>query len=427
MNFNLSSYWDRFNPKHKRYIVYGAAGGVLLGIFAFAGSGNEERQRHQPRDEVIRSVLTDQNTRNMSIDALAAGIQSMEREASEIRSNVEQLNKELERSAQEQGVSQEELASNLEGELESLRKELAQLQQQIEQDKQEQQQMWLSDVGETPEADTPATPVQPGSLFTDYRTANEVFEKSAPMKQERIDPETGERKPLQIFSHSQPVTKPKQQAQVDDAVFMPAGSILTGVLLTGLDAPTGQGARRDPFPITLRLQKEAILPNHFHADVRECFMIVSGYGDLSSERAYLRGETISCIREDGGVIESRINSYVVGEDGKAGLRGRLVSKQGAIIAKSLMAGFLGGAANAMDVDRVPTLNISPDGSADYQSRFSSDMMRSAGMQGASSALDRVAQFYIEMAESMFPIIEIDAGRQADVVLTSGMSLKILSK
>ncbi len=33
------------------------------------------------------------------------------------------------------------------------------------------------------------------------------------------------------------------------------------------------------------------MPNRFRADVRECFLIVSGYGDLSSERAYLRGET----------------------------------------------------------------------------------------------------------------------------------------
>jgi conjugal transfer pilus assembly protein TraB len=72
-------------------------------------------------------------------------------------------------------------------------------------------------------------------------------------------------------------------------------------------------------------------------------MILSGYGDLSSERAYLRGETFSCIREDGGVIEAQLDSYAVGEDGKAGVRGRLVSKQGQMVAKSLIAGFLGGA------------------------------------------------------------------------------------
>ena len=52
---------------------------------------------------------------------------------------------------------------------------------------------------------------------------------------------------------------------------------------------------------------------------------------------YLRGETISCVREDGGVIETRLDSYAVGEDGKAGIRGRLVSKQGQLVAKSMMA------------------------------------------------------------------------------------------
>ncbi|MDJ1478821.1 TraB/VirB10 family protein [Bacillus sp. LS15-K4] len=88
-------------------------------------------------------------------------------------------------------------------------------------------------------------------------------------------------------------------------------------MTTGLDAPTHESARREPFPALLRIQKEAILPNRFRADIKECFLIAAGYGDLSSERAYLRGETISCVREDGGVIETRLDSYAVGEDGKA--------------------------------------------------------------------------------------------------------------
>lgn len=51
-----------------------------------------------------------------------------------------------------------------------------------------------------------------------------------------------------------------------------------------------------------------------------------------------------------GVIEAKLDSYAVGEDGKAGVRGRVVSKQGQIIAKSLMAGFLGGVSEAFDVN-----------------------------------------------------------------------------
>jgi conjugal transfer pilus assembly protein TraB len=83
---------------------------------------------------------------------------------------------------------------------------------------------------------------------------------------------------------------------------VPAGSLLKGVLLTGLDAPTGRSARRDPYPALVRIKHEALLPNRFRADVRECFLVAAGFGDLSAERASLRGETLSCVRADGGVI-----------------------------------------------------------------------------------------------------------------------------
>jgi conjugal transfer pilus assembly protein TraB len=38
------------------------------------------------------------------------------------------------------------------------------------------------------------------------------------------------------------------------------------------------------------------------------------------------------------------------------------------------------------------------------------------------ALDRLAQYYITLAEKVFPVIEVDAGRTVDVVLTQGIAL-----
>lgn len=47
-------------------------------------------------------------------------------------------------------------------------------------------------------------------------------------------------------------------------------------------------------------------------------------------------------------------------------------------------------------------------------------------EGASKALDRIAQFYIDMAEGIFPVIEVDAGRQVDIIVTKGTNLQIRS-
>jgi conjugal transfer pilus assembly protein TraB len=85
-----------------------------------------------------------------------------------------------------------------------------------------------------------------------------------------------------------------------------------------------------------------VLPNRVRGDYRECFVIAAGYGDISSERAYLRTESLSCVRSDGAVLELRIQGSVYGEDGKVGLRGRLVTKQGQMLANALLAGVVSG-------------------------------------------------------------------------------------
>jgi conjugal transfer pilus assembly protein TraB len=43
--------------------------------------------------------------------------------------------------------------------------------------------------------------------------------------------------------------------------------------------------------------------------------------------------------------------------------------------------------------------------------------------GVGKALDRLAQYYITLAEKVFPVIEVDAGRTVDVVVTQGIALQ----
>jgi conjugal transfer pilus assembly protein TraB len=203
---------------------------------------------------------------------------------------------------------------------------------------------------------------------------------------------------------------------------LPTGSIISGVLVTGMDAPTGQDGRRDPFPALLRVKAEAVLPNRVRADIRECFILMSGYGDLSSERAYLRGESLSCVREDGAVIEASIRGFAVGSDGKAGVRGRVVSKQGQLIARSLLAGFADGVSNAFNLTNVPVISTDPTDRIQWQERMSSDSLQAATLTGAGRAMERIADYYLEMAEGMYPVIEIDAGREIEFVLNGGLRL-----
>jgi conjugal transfer pilus assembly protein TraB len=181
---------------------------------------------------------------------------------------------------------------------------------------------------------------------------------------------------------------PEDEALPEDAVLVPAGSILRGVLLSGMDAPTGRQSRRDPYPALACIKHDAILPNRFRADVRECFLVLAGYGDLGSERAYLRTEAITCVREDGGAIEVPIDAYTTAEDGKVGVRGRgVVSKQGKLIARAMMASFVEGFSKMFSTVPITTLSTSGGQSATFQNVLTPEALQGAAVSGAGDALD----------------------------------------
>lgn len=207
------------------------------------------------------------------------------------------------------------------------------------------------------------------------------------------------------------------QAKIFLSHGLPSGSILQGVLINGMDATAGRG-KGTAVPALIRVKKNAILPNRYTQLVSECFVIVSGVGNLATERAEMRGEKMSCIFKDGTVVDSPLSAYVVGEDGKSGLRGRVVSKQGAIIARSMLAGVLGGLGKQFSPSSVPSLNLSGGDSQKYESPNPAEAAKIAAASGVGSSMERVANFYMDLAEQIVPVIEIDAGRSVTLILNN---------
>ena len=134
-----------------------------------------------------------------------------------------------------------------------------------------------------------------------------------------------------------------------------------------------------------------VLPNQFRARVKECFVVGAGFGDVSSERAYIRTESLSCITRDGTAIDVPVKGYVAGEDGKAGMRGRLVSKQGQILANALLAGVASGIGHAFTQSSTTTVDLA---AGHDQHRRPRQATRSRLGTGVGKALDRLAQYYI---------------------------------
>lgn len=218
-----------------------------------------------------------------------------------------------------------------------------------------------------------------------------------------------------------------------DEYFLPAGSFMPAVMLNGIDAPTGNGAQGEPYPVLLSVTDLTVLPNRYKANLRECFIIGAGYGNLSDERAYIRTETLSCVRTDGKIVESSIKGHIIGEDGKLGIFGRLVSKQGQQIAMAILAGTLSGIGNALKPNQaysIYELQSNSTNANDYRFKTPTmnpkvqDVGEAAAMGGVGKALEMVAAYYLKMAEKLYPIIEVDAGRKVEVILLKGQDLTI---
>lgn len=215
---------------------------------------------------------------------------------------------------------------------------------------------------------------------------------------------------------------------------VPAGAFAQALLLGGVDASTAIQASSDPRPILLRLTHRGTLPRSFHSDLEGCHALAAAYGELSSERVFMRLEKMSCIeRKTGEVLEMPIQGYVAGEDGRAGLRGVVVDRAGLAIRNAMVGGFFSSVGKFLGQDRSPLLFAPQQGFAQHQALSGTELLKQSAGNGVGGALDKYADFYIKRAEQMQPVIQVAAGRQVDIVFTQGFDFsdsalrKILSK
>ena len=204
--------------------------------------------------------------------------------------------------------------------------------------------------------------------------------------------------------------------------WLPAGSYADAVVLAGVDASAGVSSQGDPRPVLLRLTSRARSAAEggeaLEADVAGCTLTGAAYGDLSSEKVYVRVRTLTCAgREPGTVIETEVAGFVAGS-GKAGVRGPVVSREGALVEKAFLAGLISGAGEtAANLLQAHAGNPGGDGAGSGASLM--DVGRAGLGAGAGSAGRRVADYLIRRAEQYQPVIQLQTGTRVTVVFIEG--------
>lgn len=201
--------------------------------------------------------------------------------------------------------------------------------------------------------------------------------------------------------------------------FIPGGSFVRVAMLNGVDAPTGGQAQSNPLPMAFQVLDVANLANKYRLDIRDCRFIAAAWGDLSSERTFGRTETLTCII-NGETVEMPVKGTVIGEDGKAGLRGRLVTKQGQLLANALFAGALSGIGKAFQASATTTTA----GAGGVTQTIDPGQVGQAAIGGGvGSAANTLANYYLKAADKLFPVIETDGGRVVEILITKGAVYK----
>lgn len=198
--------------------------------------------------------------------------------------------------------------------------------------------------------------------------------------------------------------------------YIPAGTYVKAVLLSGVDVSVGISSQSNPQPVLLRLVHPGSLPNKFLGKMRDCRIIAAASGELSSERAQFRLEKLSCITLDGSVIETDVDGYISGEDGKNGMRGRMVMRDFDVLKRGFLGGLLSGLGKATS-QSFNTTSVSPLGAVSTVK--GGDIFKQAGSEGAGNAFELMAKYNIQRAEQYQPVIQISAGREVTVVFHSG--------
>lgn len=442
----LKDRWDALTPTTRKRLTLA---GFVVGLLAVAGivslaSGKRTRPPPPKADKVDVEVMLPRPS--VSLEDLKAEILAMEKRFSRLEAGQEAADGKVRKAV-------DDLASQLK--TDGADERLARMEMRVEALSQNQNEPGFRRGGRV--QPPPAQPAKPASPTEPPKAAPTPAPVAPPMPSapapsaapkgpairfvsgglEEVEPGEGAKadgkpgaKPVAKTAKAGPSDThggsgdAKRPAGKEEMFSLPSGAMIQGVLLNGLDAPTSGHAQKNPTPVLIRVKHEAILPNRFRMDIKECFVIASGYGEMSTERAYLRTEVLSCVRNDGKTLEARMDGYVVGEDGKVGMRGRLVSKQGAVIAKSMMAGFLSGFAETIKPTSVPSLNLNLSGTTETQTYDWGAIGQNSVLSGTSNALTEISKFYLDMAKEMFPVVEIDAGRPAHIIAIKGMSLRM---
>ncbi|SAH74197.1 type IV conjugative transfer system protein TraB [Enterobacter hormaechei] len=201
--------------------------------------------------------------------------------------------------------------------------------------------------------------------------------------------------------------------------WIPSGSFSDAIMIEGADANASVTGQQNTQPVTIRLLGNIQMPNNKEYSADGCFVVGEIWGDISSERGIVRTKSLSCVLKNGKHVDMEFDGHV-SYQGKGGVRGKPVMRNGMIVGYAGAAGLLSGFGEGIKSAATPSVGLGA--TADVGA---ADVFKQGFGGGASKAADTLSQYWIKRAEQYHPVIDIGAGNLVTVVFQKGFRLETI--
>ncbi len=218
------------------------------------------------------------------------------------------------------------------------------------------------------------------------------------------------------WEHVNEAEQEKKKRTIDN--YMPTGGFVTAVVTGGADADAGALGQGNTAPMVFQTVNEGILPNGQKSKLNNCTITGSVYGEISSSRGIVRTNRISCIFADDEILDIPVKGTVF-NFGRNGIRGTTILKNGKIVQMAGVAGILTGLG---ETGKALSETASTNALGTVSTINSEDAALNLLGNATSSVGEKLADYYIKLAELYHPIVELNPGNLVNIVFLEGFPL-----
>lgn len=206
--------------------------------------------------------------------------------------------------------------------------------------------------------------------------------------------------------------------------YIPAGSYVKARMLSSADVSTSKDEQSNPNNMMFEIISPVYAPKFKGVSqeikkIEGCRIMGNAYGQLWTERAYIRLLKMSCSFEKGKISEFEAKGYVT-SFAKEGVRGRVVSRDGYFTSLAFLSGMVEGLGDIIKTTYQPTLEVNT-GIATERIK-SSDVVKQAGASGIGRSAEMLSQHFIEKSNQYQSVIDLPTGIEVEIVFTDGIDL-----